>query len=167
MSAILSPINFLPGSLDFVRDFDCGKTHDHQIELSDWIAKESVHALANGTSIWLYKIQEEIAGFGALGLGELELDTGEIVEVQNIPALAVHVRHQGQGFFHQIVDHVIEQAKSRINISSPLLTLEVRPENFIKESYRKKGFDYCPGADYFDKQRNIAYLGMIMNLRRK
>jgi GNAT superfamily N-acetyltransferase len=164
-SAKLTPVRFSAEQLLLVQDFDCGKDQVFQVELSDWIAKESILALTMGVEIWLYKVNEVIAGFGALGLSEMELDDG-VIEVQNIPALAVESRHQGHGYFHQIIDHLIEQARKKVSESSPLLTLEVHPDNFIKESYRKKGFVFCPGADYLDKVRNIKYLGMVRDLRR-
>jgi GNAT superfamily N-acetyltransferase len=128
--------------------FSCGIEEWH-LELNEWICTQKVldSITQRGTKVWVYYLNNDIVGYGSLGVTERPPPPpGKNRRFSIIPYLAVQTTYHGQPygalrddkFAGQIMNDLILKARQ---LGHPQLILYVHPKNDqAKAFYDKFGF---------------------------
>jgi RimJ/RimL family protein N-acetyltransferase len=168
----LVAIEFRKEHLDLFRDFDCGQ-ESYERELAEWIRKESITAVTQGTKVWVYATTDKaIIDYGSLGVTRWNYPSpsDKRIALAIIPNLAIHRQYWGkperpreEGYSSQILDHLIVEA-SFLPLKVPMLGLFVHPENLRAiKAYEHANFRPFSQTS-FDKVTGVTYCSMIRPL---
>ena len=172
MPDALQAIPFSKKLLTHVKDFDFGD-EPYQQELGYWLRAESLSAIQFGTQVWLYANRDnEIVGYGSLGLDDWNPPEGTGIDLLVIPAVALRKEYWGHPpeaeredrYSSKILRHLIERAEAMPR-KLPLLGLFVHPDNAAAiKLYERHGFRPF-NHKYRDEASGVEYRTYLRKLK--